>query len=72
MHYFDGHFGGMHIVWWIIWIILLLWIIFIPYDIPYRKNKKEDPLHNLKNRLAKGEISKEEYDETKKILKSEN
>jgi putative membrane protein len=72
MHYFDGHFGGMHLVWWIIWIILLIWIFLIPNDIPYQKTKKEDPLNILKKRFAKGEINKEEYEESKKILKSDN
>ncbi len=71
MHFYDGHFGGMHLVWWIIWIFLLLWIFFIPYDIPYRRNRKEDPLIILKRRFAKGEITKEEYEESKKILKSD-
>ncbi len=72
MHVYDGHFGGMHLVWWIIWIFLLLWIFFMPYDIPFRRNKKEDPLNILKRRFAKGEITKEEYEESKKILKSDN
>ena len=72
MHYFDGHYGGMHFVWWIIWLILLIWIFFVPYDIPYRKSKKEDPLRSLKKRFAKGEITMEEYEESKKILESDN
>ena len=41
MHYYDGHFGGMHLIWWIIWVILLAWIFFIPADIPYQKTKKD-------------------------------
>jgi putative membrane protein len=72
MHFYDGHFGGMHIVWWIIWIFLLLWIFFMPYDIPFRRKRKEDPLNILKKRFAKGKITKEEYEESKKILKSDN
>ena len=72
MHFYDGHFGGMHLIWWIIWIILLAWIFFIPADIPYQKTKKDSPLDILKNRFAKGEISKEEFEESKKILKSDN
>jgi putative membrane protein len=72
MHFYDGHFGGMHIVWWIIWIFLLMWIFFMPYDIPYRRKRKEDPLNILKKRFAKGKITKEEYEESKKILKSDN
>jgi hypothetical protein len=31
----------------------------------------DDPLHILKIRLAKGEISKEEYQEMKRLLKDE-
>jgi len=72
MHFYDGHFGGMHLVWWIIWIFLLLWIFFMPYDIPFRRKRKEDPLNILKKRFAKGKITKEEYEESKKILKSDN
>ncbi|MGB5821668.1 MAG: SHOCT domain-containing protein [Saonia sp.] len=71
MHFFDGHLGGMHFVWWIIWLILLIWIFFVPYDIPYQKFKKEDPLAILKKRFANGEITKEEFEESKRILKSE-
>jgi putative membrane protein len=71
MHFYDGHFGGMHIIWWIIWLVLLVWIFFMPFDLPYRKQKKEDPLDILKKRFAKGEISKEEFEEAKKILNSD-
>lgn len=70
--YYNGHFGGMHFIWWIIWFILLIWIFFIPYDIPYKRTKKENPLAILKKRFAKGEISKEEFEESKKLLNSDN
>lgn len=72
MHYFDGHWGGMHIIWWIIWLALLVWIFFIPFDIPYQKTKNEDPLQILKKRFAKGEITKEEYEDSKKTLETDN
>lgn len=70
MHLHDGHFGGMHLIWWVIWIILLVWIFFIPSDIPYQKTMKDSPMYILKKRFAQGEISKEEFDESKKILNS--
>jgi putative membrane protein len=71
MHLYDGHFGGMHIIWWIVWLVLLVWIFFTPFDIPFNKSKTETPLNLLKKRLAKGEISKEEFEELKKILNSD-
>ncbi|GGK18704.1 hypothetical protein GCM10007962_11110 [Yeosuana aromativorans] len=72
MHFYDGHFGGMHLIWWIIWMVFIVWIFFVPADIPYQKSKKESPLDILKKRFAKGEISKEEFEESKKILNSDN
>jgi len=72
MHFYDGHFGGMHLIWWIIWIILIAWIFFIPANIPFQKSKKESPLDILKKRFALGEISKEELEESKNILNSNN
>jgi len=71
MHFYDGHFGGMHLIWWIIWLGFIAWIFFIPADIPYQKSKKEDPLDILKKRFAKGEIAKEEYEEAKKLLNTD-
>ncbi|UQD57020.1 SHOCT domain-containing protein [Flavobacterium sp. K5-23] len=72
MHNYSEHYWGMHFIWWIIWGIFLFWIFFTPYSIPYQKSKKEDPLAILKKRFAKGEITKEEYEESKKIIISDN
>lgn len=71
MHDFQGHFWGMHFIWWIVWIILLIWIFLIPRDLPFQRSKPEEPLEILKKRFAKGEISKKEYKESKKILMSD-
>ena len=72
MHYYDGSFGGMHLIWWFIWIIFIVWIFLIPIDIPYQKSKKESPQDILNKRFAKGEISKEELEEAKIILNSDS
>ncbi len=71
MHFYEGHFGGMHLIWWIVWLVFIVWIFFIPSDIPYQKSKKQDPLDILKERFAKGEISKEEFEESKKLLNAD-
>lgn len=68
MHWFEGHYWGMHIIWWVIWVIFIIWIFATPWDIPGQRIKKETPLDLLKKRYAKGEISKEEYEDIKKTL----
>ncbi|SDD89821.1 putative membrane protein [Pricia antarctica] len=61
MHFYDGHFGGMHFI----WIAILSWIFFVPYGILYQESKKDSPKDILDRRYAKGEIAKEEYEEIK-------
>lgn len=68
MHWFEGHYWGMHIIWWVIWVILIIWIFATPWDIPGQRTKNETPLDLLKKRYAKGEISKEEYEDIKNTL----
>jgi putative membrane protein len=72
MHDYSSNYGGMHLIWWIIWMFFLIYIFFVPADIPYQKSKKESPLDILKRRFANGELSKEEFQESKKILDSDN
>jgi len=68
MMYEGYHFWGMHLVWWFIWFLFIFWIFATPYDIPGRRMNRESPLDILKRRFASGEITKEEYEEQKKIL----
>lgn len=68
MHWFEGHYWGMHIIWWVIWVIFIIWIFATPWDIPGQRTKRETPLDLLKKRYAKGEISKEEYEDIKRTL----
>ncbi|MDQ6812954.1 MAG: SHOCT domain-containing protein [Bacteroidota bacterium] len=62
------NYGGMNLVWWFVWGILLFWIFFTPYNIPGQRNKKDSPLDILQSRYASGEINQQQYDEMKKIL----
>jgi putative membrane protein len=68
MYYNNYHFWGMHLVWWFIWCIMLFWIFATPYSIPGQRAKKDSPLDILKKRFASGEITKEEFQEKKKII----
>ncbi|PIB38592.1 SHOCT domain-containing protein [Maribacter sp. 4G9] len=69
MFYRDGVFWGMHLIWWAIWFVLLGWIFFAPSSSSYDEIEDDDPLTSLKRRFAKGEITKSEYEESKKLLK---
>lgn len=69
MYMYEGyHFWGMHLVWWIIWIVMLFWIFAIPYRLPGQRNKSETSLEILNRRLAHSEITKDEYREMKKLI----
>jgi putative membrane protein len=68
--YNGYYFGGMHFIWWFIWMGLLFWIFFTPWSIPGERRQKDSPLDILQKRFASGEISKEEYLEQKKILET--
>ena len=66
--YNGNYFWGMDLIWWIIWFSMLVWIFALPYDIPFQRKRKDSPLDILKARFASGQITKEEYEESKKIL----
>ena len=68
MMYNDYHFWGMNVVWWFVWIIFLVWVFVLPYEIPGQRSNKDMPLDVLLMRYASGEISTEEYEERKKII----
>ena len=65
-HTYNGHLWGMHLIWWVIWIILIVWVFATPWDIPGQRNKNDSPLDDLEKRFARGEITKEEFTEGKK------
>jgi putative membrane protein len=64
-------FFGMHLAWWLLWLILF-WIIITPYDLRGRRRKKETPLDILQRRLATGEIDIQEYQNRKKLLENDS
>ena len=68
MFYEGYHIWGMHLVWWIIWILLLFWIFAIPYPIPGQRSRKLNAFETLQKRFAEGQINREEFKESKKLL----
>ncbi len=66
--FYYNYFWGMDFIWWFLWIMLLIWIFAIPYDIPGQRNKLLNPLLALQQRFAAGEIGLDEYRESKKVI----
>jgi len=66
--FYYNYFWGMDLIWWLLWIVLLVWIFAIPYDIPGQRNRSKSPLDVLQQRFAAGEIGPDEYHERKKII----
>jgi len=62
------YWGRMHWIWWILWVGLLVWIFAVPYNIPGQRDKIDTPLDILKKRLAREEITKEEYNDLKEHI----
>lgn len=65
-----GSIYGMHVFWWALIILIALGLIFYILDVQKKKMKKENPLESLKKRFAKGEITKKEFERSKKALKN--
>jgi putative membrane protein len=64
-------FGGWMIIVWVVIIALIVWgVIALVKRNSFSSDarQKHDPLDIAKERYAKGEISKEEFDEIKKNL----
>jgi len=72
MYLYDGyHFGGMHLIWWFIWVVFLF-TMFGWYQSASRKTMKENsPLDILQKRFAYGIISEEIYLKQKEILQKD-
>jgi putative membrane protein len=61
-------------MWWWILILVALFLGIFLFNGRNRQNtaKRENPMAILDNRFAKGEISKEEYEEQKRTLNTKN
>jgi len=71
MNDWHWHDWGMHGIGWIIWTVPLIFFIWFIFRISQNSitNKQEDSaLEILRKRYARGEISKEEFEEAKKTL----
>ena len=67
MGYDGGWFWGMHILWWLFWIVLIV-VFFSLLTSVSRTRTRETPLQILQRRYAAGDISTQEYEERKARL----
>jgi putative membrane protein len=69
MHWANGGFLGMHMLWWIFWIVAIgLLFSFAPPVPKGRAIAGESPLGILQRRYSKGEIDSAQYEERKARL----
>jgi putative membrane protein len=69
--FYDQYYWGMHLFWWFAWIMLLIWIFAVPYDIPGQRRRKDSALDILQKRFAAGEITTDDYNHKRKILEND-
>lgn len=68
---YDGMFWGMHFMWWIFFIVVLVWLFTARHTLFRPPSRTDSPLDILKQRFARGEINKEEYEERRRVLENE-
>ena len=66
--YYGNHFGGMHMMWWFVWIMFIFLIFGLFQPVSRRKIKENAPMEILKRKFASCEITKEEYEARKIVL----
>lgn len=64
MHVIDYGFWGMHLFWWLFWVVFMFVIFGLLTPVP-RHKVRDMPLQILQRRYAAGEISTQEYEERK-------
>lgn len=73
MHWGDYGFFGMHLFWWIFWILAIVVLFSFATPVPKGRGKaSETPLEILQRRFARGEIDAAEYEERKARLTRDN
>lgn len=67
---YGTHLWGMHLFWWIFWLMALIAFLLLLTPVPRQQMKRlqETPRETLLRRLARGEINEAEYERRKAII----
>jgi len=70
MFYSNGYMAGMHGMWWIFWlvVVLVMWLMRGERRTNSSRTWQESPHEALQRRLAVGEITPDQYEASKKLL----
>ena len=72
MHFGEWGFFGMHLLWWLFWIVVIIMALVVFMSEPVRiVRRRETPLELLQRRYAAGEITEKEYEERTRTLKGD-
>jgi putative membrane protein len=64
VHRGDYGFFGMHLLWWIFWVLAIVLLLSVAPLVPKGKTRaREAPLEILQRRNARGGIDAAEYEE---------
>lgn len=69
--FYEYHFFGMHMLWWIFWVFLFLALFGWFEPVPRKRIRRDTPLDTLQRKLAAGDITIDEYNEKKRILEAD-
>ena len=64
----EWHYFGMHGFWWLFWVVILIAIFLVLKPNLISKKGKDSSLEILRGKYASGDISKEEFEERKRVL----
>lgn len=68
----DGYILGMHWIWWLSWLAFMISFLILSYNANRKNNNTESPIDILRKRFAKGEITREEFEEKVEEMKHLN
>lgn len=72
MDYGEWGFMGMHLFWWIFWLVIGSGVVASMFAAIERPRSETEPsLVRLQRRFVDGEITRQEYEERKAILNGE-